>query len=265
VSGRIVAANFADYLQYLPSRLVESAVSNRDALVIRGATQSASFNVVARARFDVETASARIDEIAQLFRSGDQPYSWWVGPTDTPADLEQRLVDAGLRAEESDTAMVALIEDITAPSSPALGVVPVLTPPGVREFGGFLAEVTGDPAFTRFYERAASVLVEPGCPFRIYLGRCDGKTVCCASTFASGDAVGIYNVATLRRHRRRGFAAAITASALLDTARQEPTARVGVLQASQAAAGTFRWLGFELCGTFTVFTDAQIGTESSQS
>jgi GNAT superfamily N-acetyltransferase len=52
------------------------------------------YSRVAYAKWSAEDADRRIDEVLALF--GETPFHWHVGPSSTPADLEQRLVRHGL-------------------------------------------------------------------------------------------------------------------------------------------------------------------------
>ena len=58
------------------------------------------------------------------------------------------------------------------------------------------------------------VLRTPG--LRSYVGEVRGKAVTTALSVTTGDCVGIFSVATLPDHRRRGYGAAVTARAVRD-------------------------------------------------
>jgi hypothetical protein len=57
-----------------------------------------TFNIVARARFTRQNADLRIAQTIAGLRATGRPYSWWAGPTSTPADLSDRLRHAAGRA-----------------------------------------------------------------------------------------------------------------------------------------------------------------------
>lgn len=84
------------------------------------------------------------------------------------------------------------------------------------------------------------VLRTPG--VRCYVGEVGGEAVTTALSMTTDDCVGIFSVATLPDHRRRGYAAAITSQAARDGF--EAGARWAWLSASDAGYGVYRALGF---------------------
>lgn len=85
-----------------------------------------------------------------------------------------------------------------------------------------------------------SVLGRPG--VCTYLGELDGEPVTTGVGVQLDEHVGIFNVATLPSHRRRGYGAAITARAVRDGFAQG--ARWAWLQSSADGYGVYERLGF---------------------
>jgi hypothetical protein len=83
-----------------------------------------------------------------------------------------------------------------------------------------------------------------------------------AMAFTVGDAVGIFNVGTLRPHRRRGYGAAITARAVADGL--AAGGRWAWLESSDDGLRVYERLGFATVETHAVWT-AQNTFASSQS
>lgn len=80
-------------------------------------------------------------------------------------------------------------------------------------------------------------------PIQFFQATFDGQPVA-VSALANIDGIaGVYCVATLESHRRKGLGAALTAAPL--HAARAMGCKVGVLQASQAGYPTYRKLGFE--------------------
>jgi len=84
------------------------------------------------------------------------------------------------------------------------------------------------------------LLAAPG--VRCYVGEVDGRPVTTGLGVTLGSRVGIFNIATLPEHRRRGYAAAITARAVKDGL--DAGATWSFLQSSELGYKVYERLGF---------------------
>ena len=87
---------------------------------------------------------------------------------------------------------------------------------------------------------------------RWYVGRLDGRIVSSALGITTGEATGIFNVATLPEHRRRGYGAASTVRAALDGFADG--AELAYLHSSPGGHGVYRRLGFRDVDEYVVQT-----------
>jgi ribosomal protein S18 acetylase RimI-like enzyme len=81
----------------------------------------------------------------------------------------------------------------------------------------------------------------------VYLGRVDGDTATTAICYQTHEDAGIFSVATLPEHRRRGYGAAITARAARSSF--ENGADLAWLQTSTIGESVYRGLGFRQVAT----------------
>jgi ribosomal protein S18 acetylase RimI-like enzyme len=212
-----------------------------------------TFNLACRARLTADQAPQRIREAIAFFREVGRPFTWWVGPSDQPADLEDLLVDAGLLRAETELAMAAdlsalRIDDL---SPGGLEIRRVRTAAELQDFARIVAAnwTPPDSEVHRFYELAAPALLTPESPQWLYVGYLAGEPVATAELVVGGGVAGLYNICTLQAYRRRGIGTALTLQPLLDA--RERGVHTGVLQAAAAGVGVYTRIGFKRFGGIT--------------
>jgi len=87
---------------------------------------------------------------------------------------------------------------------------------------------------------------------RGYVGYSNGKPVTTAAAIVTGDAIGLYSVATLPQHRRTGFAENIMRP-IVDQARQTEGVRRTVLQATRSGLHLYEKMGYRTVTNFNVY------------
>jgi ribosomal protein S18 acetylase RimI-like enzyme len=229
--------------------------STRGVTVVDSGLACDTFNCILAARLTPENMDSAIDAALGHFSRVGRPFSWWVGPADRPADLGERLEAAGLAAAEGELAMSAQLDALpAAEETPAeLSIERVATPAQLADFAAVDAANWSPPDTNvlRFYALAASVLLSRESPFRFFVGRVAREPVATLELALGGGVGGIYNVATLERFRRRGFASAMMRRALEEA--RAAGLRAAVLQASPDGVGVYRRHGFEEFGTITEY------------
>ena len=145
---------------------------------------------------------------------------------------------------------------------PGMAMYPIPSPPAA----GLEIEMVRDGrTLSRFQQVAASgfgmplefverlmgprFLDAPG--FESYLGYVDGEPAAVSSSCSGGDVVGVYNVATLGTHRRRGLGAAMTWHAV--SRGLEAGCSIATLQASEMGKPVYERMGFRTVAPYRTF------------
>jgi GNAT superfamily N-acetyltransferase len=254
----VAADNLVLHMTWVQARVSGMHASIGEFLTLADAGLGTdTFNTVCRARLQ-SNDSARIRDAIAYFENRGQPFSWWVGPGDTPEHLSGMLEQAGLLAAESEMAMAARLDRLAAiPAAPAgLSIERVRTPAQLRDFATINAENWSppDPAVGAFYEKASAELLAEGSPLWLYVGYLASMPAATAEVAVSGRAAGLYNVSTRADYRRRGIGMAMTLQPLFEA--RAAGVELGILQAASEGMGVYRRAGFHPFGEYREFKPA---------
>jgi hypothetical protein len=248
--------NLATHFTYVQRRVEGMRVRDEDGLVLTDCGMPCdTFNAVCRSRLAPESADRRVREAIAWFADVGRPFSWWMGPGDTPRDLGPRLEAAGLEPAETELAMSADLSaldcDVTLP--PGFEVRRGRTREELAAYAAINAANWSPPdqLVVRFYERGAEALLDEASPLRFYLGYVEGVPVATSELTVAGGVVGLYNVSTLAGYRRRGFGSALTLWPLVQAVREGHG--TAILQASDEGVGVYCRIGFQPFGQITEF------------
>jgi ribosomal protein S18 acetylase RimI-like enzyme len=168
----------------------------------------------------------------------------------TPA-VEEAARRHGLTVETRIPGMAVEPDELDAATAvPELDVVRVATADGLAQALAIAAGGFEVPAELL----AAMYLVEVAAleGLEYYLGRVEGRDVATAIGYRLEGTVGIFNVATPREHRGRGYGAAVTAEAARDGF--SAGAELAWLQSSAIGESVYRRLGFREVETYVLLT-----------
>lgn len=247
--------NCASHASHLHPSVAEARVLTTDDLVIADSGLSDdTFNLVCRARFTEQTARTRVDEVIAMATAVKRPFSWWMAPTSTPADLGTILRERGVSESETEEVMVAALVDVPpAPARDDLTIVVVKSLEQLRDYAWLMARNWNPPsdAVVEFHERAAAAILADDCASRFVVAYRGAEPVAGAEVHFNSGVAGLYGIVTLDAHRRQGFGTAVTLAAL-DLARSTGMTHA-VLQASADGAPVYKKIGFATIGTYTEY------------
>jgi len=193
--------------------------------------------------------------------------TWWIPPGPAAAAIEATIAERGFVDDPDDDsapAMWASLDKLSEPAlAPGVTIERAVSVAAVREATLLAGEGFGISAaigagmadlFTRIADKPASAS-------RAFVARLDGRPVASAVAVVDGDAVVIYNVATLPDARGRGIGGAITLAALLDA--RARGASLGVLESSEMGYSVYRRLGFQEAGRYRILARSRPSPEQT--
>lgn len=193
----------------------------------------------------IDDPGALLDELVAFMAGHQVPFLLWVrdGVDDELVELAR---GAGFTEAGRPPAMA--LSSIGAVPSPPAGVTieEVVDDTGIDHYRRVLHLGFGFPM--EIVERLVTISTASGDQMAAVLLRVDDEAVACAQLSVTGTTAGIWNVATLPDHRRRGLGAAATWAAIgMGAARGCDHA---ILTASEMGQPVYRDMGFEGIGHY---------------
>lgn len=261
-----VEENLFDLFRAMAEALPDSEIVQSDKLSYHLTfPTNPMFKGVWHSRLSAEEADRAIEETLAWFKARQVPYLfWWTGPGTTPRDLGTRLVTRGFLSMEAQMHELApgivstelgapgMVADLQQFNEAALAQVPP----------GFVIEAVTDEAdlydFKRVFVESYEIPDWAGqawvdatlrlgigqTPWKMYLGKLDGKAVATTMLFSGGGVTGVYAVGTVPSARGRGIGGAITLKPLLQA--RELGYRYAVLFATEMGLPVYERIGFKL-------------------
>ncbi len=244
VIADIEAALVAHWSQF--GRWPKSRLDHRDGLLrLETPIKHLPYNGIIRTHLG-NTADADITTVIEHFHARDIPYFWFVHPSATPADLEQRLVAHGLRSAARIRCMsLELAEWEPSPLPDHVRFEEVLDDLALQTYSDLTMDYWRIPPDQQPLVAELQRHLGPGrVPGHRYLGFSEGAVVAKGYLSLAGPpgVAAIYGVSVLPRSRGRGIAGAMTTT-MLQRAKQAGCHRA-VLHATDMAVGVYCRAGF---------------------
>lgn len=216
----------------------------------------AGYNGVVKARFPKNNLEDAIREAERPFRQRGLSFTWWAGPSSTPANLGAKLQGRGYVHYRDIVAMAAQSDQLTSPydSLPCLRIEQVTSPEMLYEWHQVYMHGFNCPASIarESLNVMAALSFNPASTWTHYLARQNGRIITISSLFIHNDTAGLYNLVTVPEERGRGIGAAMTLQTFAIA--RDLGCRIATLQtASPNALRLYHRLGFEVYGNFGIF------------
>ncbi|GHO68389.1 hypothetical protein KSC_072810 [Ktedonobacter sp. SOSP1-52] len=212
-----------------------------------------SFNGVLQTQLEPGDLSPAIDRICDYFRQRHLPFLWFVGPSSHPANLRQILEDHGLLHAETEPIMAVDLLSMNRKISVSsrLAIHPVTTDKQLRQWLSICLLGCPEEILQQCFALYSGLHLDLQNPMRLFLGTIDGEPVSTSLLFLGAQAASLGRIFTLPQYRGQGIGATMTLAALREA--QDCGYHIGVLAASPMGQPLYHRIGFQECGTFSVY------------
>jgi GNAT superfamily N-acetyltransferase len=247
-----IIKNFLFQIIYFASYVPEMKILNIDNTIKCTNIKDDTFNMVIDTHFTSEKANQKIKETIKVFQDKALPFSWWVGPSDTPSNLKELLISNGFSPKENDYGMYLDLKNFNPKPTNKLIIKQVESTGSLKEFDQVHVQSFGNPkAFDLIFSKIPSSAYAGKAPYRFFTGYVNNKAVTTGALVFNSDVVGVYFIVTLPEERRKGYATEMMNS-LLSIAQKEKQP-LAILQASADGKKVYEKMGFQECCIFQEF------------
>jgi ribosomal protein S18 acetylase RimI-like enzyme len=215
------------------------------ALAITSDAPVPAWNCIEAFTTDDRRIDALLDIGFALLRAFDQPPAARLTPLDLPPAIESRLRERSLSPEAHQTSMIFRGNPPGVRASADIDIR-VASPDDARAYAAIEAQVTAPKerwAKGFLLGAALANVLDPQQTF--YIAHAAGEPVGVALVVREGDVAGLYSIATLKAHRRRGVASTLIVRAIADAQRDGATLICLECDSNSDAVRLFASLGFE--------------------
>jgi GrpB-like predicted nucleotidyltransferase (UPF0157 family)/GNAT superfamily N-acetyltransferase len=225
-----------------------------DVTVVRSDIKDDTYNYILSARFKNSNVDDRVAKVIKIFEQSSLPYSWWVGPLDTPEILSDVLLSHGLVFKEENIGMYLYLDDFI-PLEQKHGLIfqKINSLSQLKDFAQVIVNIGGNSAaFDKIYSKIPLILYQDDTCFEMHLGYLNGIPIVTGNLVLHANVGGIYYVATIPDQRKKGYGKAMV-EYLIQRAKKRGY-HLATLQASQEGKGLYQRIGFKECCIFKEYS-----------
>ena len=240
--------NLFESITYLPKMFKYDCFENNSVSIVNCARNTSMFNITCKTNF-MGNIALQIDQIIKKYQG--QPFAWWVGPSDKPANIGDFLAQAGLKKETSEYAMFCDMESVKPFELDAnITIKQVKDREQLRDFIQTLRdydEFAGHFLNNDLIFSAKTLERNP-----LFVSYIDDKPVGNGSLHFTKNIAGIYHIVTPKEFRLQGIGTNMM-KYLMNFAHQRNTNQLCLAASSDTGLRIYSKLGFKIIGMFECY------------
>ena len=249
---------------YPPQGMSLSKSDGPDAIWRVTGVSDKYFNNVTYVSWVPEEAPIRVKRLIEEFNTYGVDYTWWIGPSSSPADLPKLLEANGMVYQEDFPGMaidLQNLQDEYAELTDIQGLEISLINNKVQLNDFVHAYIVATDSNPEMQSGLARLFAMSGYKkadhWSLYVATLHGKTVATTALFTGAGVAGIYLVSTIPEVRRRNIATTIVTFVLKQA--RDAGYTIGTLQSSEEGLGLYQKLGFRKYCSFPLYTRYHLG------
>lgn len=245
--------NLIAHMLFFPEHMRScSVVKAQELIIINAHIPDTMCNTVINAQLQEEHAHAVIKSASAYFARESMPFSWWVGPEDTPQNLPHLLQTTGMPQTAINLGMHLPIEHYSFTQT-ILRVERVLESKQIEDYINIICDAHENNAhIQKWYNQLHKIPFALHDYEQLYVGYLDDAPVTCGTLTLHSDIAGIYNLTTKKEYRRQGLGTSMIQE-LITRSQEAGFTHVGLIS-QRGTVNLYEKLGFEALCEFFVHT-----------
>jgi hypothetical protein len=211
-------------------------------------------NCLIYSKLDSQNADAAIDEQISYFKNKKQSFEWKLYEHDSPADLEDRLINKGFSMEETEALMVLELDSFSfKPENTFFKIKKISKAEELNDIGLIKKEISDDD-FSEKISNLADGLNNTPDSISVYIAYADNKPVSCGwiRFYQDKQFADLWGGSTIPEYRSRGIYKGLVAIRAQEAINRN--IKYLAIDARPMSKPIVEKLGFRLITTTTPFT-----------
>ncbi len=244
-----VESNLFSKFIFLPKVLGYDIAEQNSVRVINFNLKTSMFNIVCDTKFAELDIDQNIKYVIDQYNNS--PFAWWVGPSDTPDVLQNKLLESGLKKETDEYAMFCDLSDFQEfKLDKNIVIKQVKNYQELLDFIGIISFY--DQSVSEFLDNKKIISDEVMAKNLMFVCYIDGKPVGVGALHFNDGIAGIYDIITSENFRSKGIGTNIM-KFLMNYAYRKDIKNLCLSASSDSGFRIYERLGFKIVGFFSCY------------
>lgn len=244
-----VEDNLFSKFTYIPKILNYDVIKDKHVSIVSYDVKVAIVNIVCKTNFTKANLNNKIGKIIKDY--ANNPFAWWIGPSDSPFDIGMVLKEYGLEKEQNEYAMFCGMKNFKSfELDKNISIKQVKTKEQLKDFIQTLIQYDELAGIVLNNETMLSKKVIDKNP--LFVSYIDGKPVGNGSLHFNKGIAGIYDIVTIDEFRNKGIGTNMM-KYLMNFAYKKDIRKLSLLADSGSGRNIYSKLGFKVVGMFECY------------